>query len=226
MMFVLIPRWTYRGLFLGNRCRTALWDDILLHYISDTPGIEQQMNKHRLTTNLSHRGLGLRQLWWSYIIRRITLGQQDLQINGATQQLTATQYKFIDAIRALGGTVGQRISQPRHYRPLSAGLYDSESSEEDQETNAGKTRPATNRLDYGWMNPPDKPTPEETLEVSQALPHQRKIHGITIHDTGEPSTTRWYTDGSKRQGRAGVGHIQWKLPRSIPCTRTPTGLPS
>ena len=28
---VLIPRRTYRGLFLGNRSRMALWDDILLH---------------------------------------------------------------------------------------------------------------------------------------------------------------------------------------------------
>ena len=54
---VLIPRWTYKGLFLGNRSRMALWDDILLNYIRDTPGIEQQMNKHRLTTNLSHGGL-------------------------------------------------------------------------------------------------------------------------------------------------------------------------
>ena len=27
---VLIPRWTYMGLFLGNRSRMALWDDILL----------------------------------------------------------------------------------------------------------------------------------------------------------------------------------------------------
>ena len=62
---VLIPRWTYRGLFLGNRTQMAHWDDILLQYIRDTPGIENQMNKHRLTTNLSHGGLGLRQLWWS-----------------------------------------------------------------------------------------------------------------------------------------------------------------
>ena len=51
---VLIPRWTYRGLFLGNRSRMAVWDDILLQYLRDTPGIEQRMNKHRLTTNLSH----------------------------------------------------------------------------------------------------------------------------------------------------------------------------
>ena len=202
---VLIPRWTYRGLFLGNRARMALWDDILLQYIRNTPGIEQQMNKHRLTTNLSHGGLGLRQLWWSYITRWVTLGQQELHNNSPTQQLTETPYKYIDAVRALGGTVGQRISQPRQHRPLSAGLYDSESSEEDQETNAGKTRPATNRLDYGWMNPAEEPTPEETLEVSQTLPHQQKIHGITIHYTGEPTTTRWYTDGSKRHGRAGGG---------------------
>ena len=27
---VLIPRWTYRELFLGNRSRMAMWDGILL----------------------------------------------------------------------------------------------------------------------------------------------------------------------------------------------------
>ena len=53
------------------------------------------------------------------------------------------------------------------------------------------------------MKPPDEPTPEETHEVYQTLPHQQKIHGITIHYTGEPTTTQWYTDGSKRHGRAG-----------------------
>ena len=95
-------RRTYRGVFLGNRSRMALWDDILLDYIRDTPGIEQQMNKHRLTTNLSHGGLGLRQLWWSYITRWVTLGQQELQNNGPTQQLTATQYKYIDTVRPWG----------------------------------------------------------------------------------------------------------------------------
>ena len=41
--------------------------------------------------------------------------------------------------------------------------------------------------------------------MSRALPHQRKLHGITIHYTGEATTTKWYTDGSKRQGRAGGG---------------------
>ena len=162
---VLTPRWTYRGLFLGNGARMALCDDILLQYIKNTPGIEQQMNKHGLTTNLSHGGLGLRQLWWSYITRWVTLGQQELQRNGPTQQLTATQYEYIDAVRAVGGTVGQRICQTRQHRPLSAGLYDSGSSEEDQEAHAGKIRPATNCLDYGWMHPPDEPTPQETHDV-------------------------------------------------------------
>ena len=89
---VHIPRWTSRGLFLGNTSRMALWDDILLHCIRDTAGIEQQMNKQRLTTNLSHGGLGLRQLWWSYITRWITLKHQELQNRGPTQQITATQY--------------------------------------------------------------------------------------------------------------------------------------
>ena len=79
---VLIPRWTYRGPFLGNRFRMAMWDDILLRYITDTPGMEQQMNKHRLTTNLSHGGLGLQQLWRSYITWWTTLGRQESQNNG------------------------------------------------------------------------------------------------------------------------------------------------
>ena len=62
---VLIPRWTYRGLFLGNSARMAHWDDIVLQHIRNTAKIEQQMNKHRLTTNLSNGRLGLRQwpLW-------------------------------------------------------------------------------------------------------------------------------------------------------------------
>ena len=106
---------------------------------------------------------------------------------------------------------------------LSAGLYDSESSEEDQETHAGKTRPSTNRLDYNWMNPPDEPTPEETHEVCHALPHQQKLHGITIHYTGEPTTTRWYTDGSKRHGRAGGGIYNGTY-RDLPGARATTGL--
>ena len=73
---VLISGWLYRALFLGNRARMAHWDHILFQYIRDTPGIEQQMNKHRLSTNLSNGGLGLRELWWSYITRSVTLGQQ------------------------------------------------------------------------------------------------------------------------------------------------------
>ena len=38
---VLIPRWTYRGLFVGNRQRMGNWDDILLEYPRSTQGIEQ-----------------------------------------------------------------------------------------------------------------------------------------------------------------------------------------
>ena len=72
---VVIPRWTYTGLFVGNRSRMAMWDDILRQYLRDVPGKEQQKNKHRLTPDLSHGGLGLRQLWWSYITPWITLGQ-------------------------------------------------------------------------------------------------------------------------------------------------------
>ena len=101
----------------GNKARMALWDDILLQYIREAPQIEQQVNKHRLTTNLRHGGLGLRQLWWSYITRWITLGQEELQNSSPTQQLKATQYRYIDAVRALGGTVGQHISPPRQHRP-------------------------------------------------------------------------------------------------------------
>ena len=82
------------------------------------------MNKYRLTTNMCHGSLGQCQVWWSYINRWITLGQQELQNNGPTRHLATTQYKYIEAVRALGGTVDQRISQPRQYRPRAEGLFD------------------------------------------------------------------------------------------------------
>ena len=62
-------------------------------------------------------------------------------------------------------------------------------------------------MDYGWLNPPEEPSPDEILEVTQALPHQQELHCITLLHTGEPTTAWWYTDGSKRQGRAGGGGI-------------------
>ena len=56
---ILIPTWTYRGLILGNTSRMAMWDDILLQYVGDTPRIEQQLSNHRLRTDLSHGGSSL-----------------------------------------------------------------------------------------------------------------------------------------------------------------------
>ena len=45
---VLIPRWNHRGVFLGSRPCVAKWDDILLQYVYDTPGIVALMNRHRV----------------------------------------------------------------------------------------------------------------------------------------------------------------------------------
>ena len=39
----------------------------------------------------------------------------------------------------------------------------------------------------------------------QALPLTQRILGVTVYCTGRPTTTRWYTDGSKRHGKAGGG---------------------
>ena len=39
----------------------------------------------------------------------------------------------------------------------------------------------------------------------RTLPHTRSVLGVTIYYSGEPTTQRWYTDGSKRHGRAGGG---------------------
>ena len=46
-------------------------------------------------------------------------------------ELTATQYRYFDAVRALEGTARQRISRPRIHGPLADALFDSESLEED-----------------------------------------------------------------------------------------------
>ena len=86
------------------------------------------MNTYRLTTDLRHGGLGLRRVWCSYITPWITLVQQEMQNNTPTRHLTTTHYKYIEAVRALGGTVGHCISQPRQARPHAEGLFDSQSS--------------------------------------------------------------------------------------------------
>ena len=210
---VLIPRWTYRGLFLGNRAQKAHWDDILVQYIRDTHGIEQQMNKHRLTTNLSHGGLGLPQLWWSYITRWVTLGQHELQNNGPTQQLTATQYKYIDAVRACprhGGSAhipdqatSAPVGGPIRLGELGGGPRDTrwEDSAGDQPSGLRLDRPA------GRTNPRGNPRglPDTTPPAKDPRDHHT-LHGRTHHHTvvyRQVETT----------GTSGRGHIQ----RDLPC---------
>ena len=71
--------------------------------------------------------------------RWVMLGQNEVrQAKRIDQHLSATQYNYLDAVRALGGRAGQHISRPRLHRPLADGLYDSESSEEDPELQASK----------------------------------------------------------------------------------------
>ena len=82
-----------------------------------------------ITTDLRDGGMGLCQTWWTFITHWVTLGQNEVRQAGPTdRQLSATQYRYLDAVRALGGTAGQRISRPRIHRPLADGLFDSESS--------------------------------------------------------------------------------------------------
>ena len=83
--------------------------------------------------------------------------------------------RYLDAVRALGGTTGQRILCPRIHRPLADGLFDSESSEEDPELHAGRLQVATHRLSYDGLPQPHEPTPEETRDVMQTLPHTRNV---------------------------------------------------
>ena len=80
--------------------------------------------------------------------------------------------------------MGQRLSQPTQHRPLGEGLFHSESFEEDKEISAGRTQMAISRMEYVWLNPPDTLAPEKTLEASQALAHQQRLHGIILHYTG------------------------------------------
>ena len=102
------------------------------------------------------------------------------------------------------GSAGQRIWHLRIHRP-SVGVFDSESSEEDPKLQAGRLQIATHRLSYDNLSQTDEPAPEETQEVTLTLPPTQSVLGVTIHYNGHPTTTRWYTDDSKRHGRAGAG---------------------
>ena len=54
----------------------------MTYHPKDTLGIEKHMNCHWLTSDLGEGGLGLRQLWWSYVTRWITLGQSEVPSKG------------------------------------------------------------------------------------------------------------------------------------------------
>ena len=109
---------------------------------------------------------------------------------------------YLDAVHALGGTTGQRISRPRIHRPLADGLFDCESSEEDPELQAG-------RLPIGYpsavLRQPDLARRTNTRGNTRcnAYPPARAECTRGIYYTGHPTTRRWYTDGSKHHGRAG-----------------------
>ena len=140
-------------------------------------------------------------------MRWVTLGLNEVQQTRSTdRQPSATKYRYLDAVRALGPTAGQCISRPRIHRPLADGLFDSESSEEDPELWAGRLQVTTHRLSYDSLTQPNKPTPEETLEVTQALPHTRSVLGVTTYYSGQSKTRRWYIDGSKRHVRPGASN--------------------
>ena len=93
--------------------------------------------------------MGLRQAWWTFIPRWVTLGQNEVrQARPTDRKLPAIQYRYLDAVRALRGTTGQRISCPRIRRPLADCLFDSKSSEEEFELQATRLQVATCRLSY------------------------------------------------------------------------------
>ena len=197
----------------------AQWDDILLEFLRETPGVELRMKQHRITTDLRDGGMGLRQAWWAFITRWVTLGQNEVRQTGSTDcQLSATPYRYLDAVRALGGTARQRISCPRIHRPLADGLFDSESSEEAGRLQAGRLQVTTYRLSYDGLTQLEEPTPEETREVTQTLPQTRNVLGVIIYYTKQPTTRRWYTDGSKRHGRAGGGISNGDFRATSACT--------
>ena len=69
-------------------------------------------------------------------------------------------------------------------------------TKEDLELQAG-IQVTTHRLSYNSLTQPDEPALEETPHVTRTLPHTQSVLGVTAR--------RWYTDGSKRHGRAGGG---------------------
>ena len=97
---VLIRRWTYHGVFLGYTQRMAQWDDMLLQFLRETPGVEPRMNRHNIPTDLRDVGMGLRQAWLTFITRWVTLGENEVRQTGSTDcQLSATHYRYLDAAR-------------------------------------------------------------------------------------------------------------------------------
>ena len=162
----------------------AQWDDILLQYLRDTPGVEPRMNIHRITADIRDGGMGLRQTWWTFITRRVTLGQNETrQTSRTNRQLTTTQYDTW-TLYVHSEAPQDSASHGLGYKTKPAdGLFYSESSEEDPELQAGRLKTATHRLSYDSLTRPYEPTLEETQQVLRTLPQPQSV----------PRVTRYYT---------------------------------
>ena len=150
--------------------------------------------------------MGLHHAWGAFITRLVTLGQNEVRQTGRThQQLSVTLYRYMDSVRALWGSVGQRTSRLKLHRQLADGLFDSESSEEDPEPEAGRLRAAARRLSYDSITQRHEPSAMETQDVTRTHPLTQNVLRVSNHYTGHPTTSRWYTDGSKCRGTARGG---------------------
>jgi hypothetical protein len=200
---VLIPRWSYRALFLLDISSCSKWDKSLLTFVTNCPGIEPTMSTSRIITDLRLGGLGMRTLWWSHAFRWISL-VQPLLSQSALLPYSPPHRSYLQLLASLGLKPGYQRPQTRKTGSALT-LLDSDSS--DQEDTILHLPQRCQQLSTDWFTPAPEASDEDSRRALQHLPNKMSLLGIDLHYRGTPTESIWYTDGSKQLGRSGGGII-------------------
>ena len=136
---VLIPRWLYHAMFIPHDRMFQHIDKICLEFVAIAKGLEHNKeniykahNATHINSPVKYGGLGLRQIYWAYRTRHVTLVQGLLRKpTGRLSRLVAQPIEcmmtplrdYIAVTSQIGGNT-TLVLAPRRRPPTSANLID------------------------------------------------------------------------------------------------------
>ena len=208
---ILIPRWTYRTLFLPNDSMFKAMDSMCLRFVLMAEGMElNKVDVHKsynvLHVTSPHRlgGMGLHQLFWAHRARFTTMVQNTLRsrpgsigcnLSKELPSRAVPTRNYLAILTQLGARTALHIALP----PRPAGgpnLIDSESSDDGVLLSARKEQ-VGDALHTRHYIAPHRYHEDPSAGTVPAGYHPVNIAGIPCYSNKQPPTgTSLYSDGS------------------------------